>query len=130
MSDVRAAAERQYPVRYGYGRARYGGMLITDDSKDVWDVLHQCLEDHQMLSQAYLAIEAELAACRDEVERWQQLARAQSQAIQAAKAECERLREEIDDQHPESCLIDQFCSRVCRLGTRGCINTHDEEERQ
>ena len=92
MSDVRAAAERQYPVRYGYGRARYGGMLITDDSKDVWDVLHQCLEDHQMLSQAYLAIEAELAACRDEVERWQQLARAQSQAIQAAKAECERLR--------------------------------------
>lgn len=37
-------------------------------------------------------LEAEIAACRDEVERWQQLARAQSQAIQAAKAECERLR--------------------------------------
>lgn len=43
-------------------------------------------------------------------------------------AKCERLQRIIDHGH-NSCVIDQFSSRVCRCGTHGCINTHDEEER-
>ena len=47
-----------------------------------------CERDVVSLLRHIAALEAEFAVCRDEVERWQQLARAQSQAIQAAKAEC------------------------------------------
>lgn len=43
---------------------------------------------------------------------------AQQARLVEALAHIERLR---------TCVIDESSSRVCRLGTRGCVNTHDEE---